>query len=66
MRTNNFFKEFLNQGLIYGLLSSAQNLCGFFLLPLVTKFISAEEYGVYNMILLVLTIITLIFSFWFS
>lgn len=55
-------KKIFKQGVVFGLLSSLQNLSGFFLLPLITKFISTEDYGIYNLILLTSTIFTLFFS----
>lgn len=46
-------KLLLKHGVIFGLTSSLQSALAFILLPLFTKFFSVEEFGVYNMILII-------------
>ena len=56
-------KELLNHGLIYGLTSSLQSILGFVLLPILTAYYTAEEYGIYSIILLVSALASAFFYF---
>lgn len=46
-------KQLLKQGVVFGLTSSLQSALAFILLPLYTKFFSLEEFGGYNMLLVI-------------
>lgn len=46
-------KQLLHHGLIFGLTSSLQSALGFILLPLYTKYLTLEEFGIYNMLLVI-------------
>lgn len=48
---SNKIGQILKHGLLYGLTSSLQSLLGFLLLPLLTSFYTAEEFGVYSLLL---------------
>ena len=48
---------------IYGISSALQSVIGFALLPLLTKFCSAEEFGVYSLLILVSTLAGAFFYF---
>jgi O-antigen/teichoic acid export membrane protein len=48
---------------IYGISSALQSVIGFALLPLLTKFYSAEEFGVYSLLILVSTLAGAFFYF---
>ena len=55
-------KQLLHHGLIFGLTSSLQSALGFILLPLYTRYLSLEEFGVYNMLLVIGTACNTIFG----
>ncbi len=55
--------ETAKHALIYGISSAFQALIGFVLLPLLTKFYSAEEFGVYSLLILVSTLAGAFFFF---
>ena len=46
-------KQLLHHGLIFGLTSSLQSAFGFVLLPLYTRYLDLEEFGAYNMLLII-------------
>lgn len=46
-------KQLLKQGVVFGLTSSLQSALAFILLPLYTKYFSLEEFGGYNMLLVI-------------
>lgn len=54
-------KELFKHGIVYGLTSSLQNLLAFILLPLLTIYYSATDFGVYSIILLSGTLANAIF-----
>lgn len=46
-------KQLLKQGVVFGLTSSLQSALAFILLPLYTKYFSLDEFGGYNMLLVI-------------
>lgn len=60
--TGSRLKQLLHHGLIFGLTSSLQSALGFILLPLYTRYLSLEEFGVYNMLLVIGTACNTIFG----
>lgn len=51
--TGSRLKQLLQHGVIFGLTSSLQSALGFILLPLYTKYLDVEQFGVYNMLLII-------------
>ncbi len=49
--------------IIYGISSAFQSLIGFVLLPLLTKYFSPEEFGVYSLLILMATLVGAFFFF---
>ena len=49
--------------IIYGISSAFQSLIGFVLLPLLTKYYSSEEFGIYSLLILVSTLLGAFFFF---
>lgn len=54
-------KQLVSQGVIFGLTSSLQSALSFILLPLYTKYFSLEEFGGYNMLLVIAGLCNTIF-----
>lgn len=54
-------KQLVSQGLIFGLTSSLQSALSFILLPLYTKYFSLDEFGGYNMLLVIAGLCNTIF-----
>lgn len=51
--TGSRLKQLLQHGVIFGLTSSLQSALGFILLPLYTKYLDVEQFGVYSMLLII-------------
>lgn len=51
--TGSRLKQLLQHGVIFGLTSSLQSALGFILLPLYTKYLDVEQFGAYNMLLII-------------
>lgn len=49
--------------IIYGISSAFQSLIGFLLLPLLTKYYSSEEFGIYSLLILISTLLGAFFFF---
>lgn len=49
--------------IIYGISSAFQSLIGFVLLPLLTKYYSSEEFGIYSLLILISTLLGAFFFF---
>lgn len=54
-------KQLVSQGVIFGLTSSLQSALSFILLPLYTKYFSLDEFGGYNMLLVIAGLCNTIF-----
>ncbi len=55
------FKSLFNQSVFYGIGNAIQSFAGFLFLPLFTKYYSAEEFGIYSLILTISSIANAIF-----
>lgn len=56
-------KQLVSQGVVFGLTSSLQTALTFILLPLYTKYFSLEEFGGYNMLLVIAGACNTVFYF---
>jgi O-antigen/teichoic acid export membrane protein len=54
-------KEVFKHSIVYGLTSSMQSLFGFIMLPILTKYYTTEEFGIYSILLLMSALASAIF-----
>ncbi len=54
-------KEVFKHSIVYGLTSSLQSLFGFIMLPILTKYYTTEEFGIYSILLLMSALASAIF-----
>lgn len=55
-------RQLLHHGVVFGLTTSLQSALGFLLLPLYTKYLNVEEFGNYNMLLIIAATCNTIFG----